>query len=68
MWTGGGCSLLSKRRIITIMNNTTTDSDASSTAADYVKSVGFWLSFTLIVGVSAVEALAHQLSGHEFEF
>jgi hypothetical protein len=50
------------------MNNTTTDSDASSTAADYVKSVGFWLSFTLIVGVSAVEALAHQLSGHEFEF
>jgi hypothetical protein len=49
------------------MNNTTTDSDASSTAADYVESVGFWLSFTLIVGVSAVERL-HQLSGHEFEF
>jgi hypothetical protein len=38
--------------------NTTSESDASSTAVDYINSVGFWLSFTLIVGVSAVEALA----------
>lgn len=34
------------------------ESDASSMAAEYIDSVGFWLSFTLIVGVSAVEALA----------
>jgi len=39
--------------------NTTSESDTSSTAViDVVNSVGFWLSFTLIVGVSAVEALA----------
>lgn len=34
------------------------ESDTSSTAAESVDSVGFWISFVLIVGISAVEALA----------
>lgn len=34
------------------------ESDTSSTAAESIENVGFWVSFALIVGVSAVEALA----------
>jgi hypothetical protein len=34
------------------------ESDASTTAAESIDSVGFWLSFVLIVGISALEAIA----------
>ena len=37
------------------------ESDTSSTAAESVENVGFWVSFALIVGVSAVEALASMI-------
>jgi hypothetical protein len=34
------------------------ETDTSSTTADSIDAVGFWVSFTLIVGLSACEALA----------